>query len=243
MQQNLTDAIQRLEEAHVSTIHGFCADLLARTSRRSVRRSAVRGAHRAASEPAVRRGVPVVAARAAGRPARRCAARAATQRVVPGRKEHDDGPVEPHSTGGSRARRMARLHGRVASRPVRPGRRAERNHPSPPRTRRAHLVPAVDARPAVHRHRAGTGAEPRHPDGGAVRRGGPGRLGGPRDRSCAEPRLPPRAQGTRSHVRPVGDARRRLVAARSARSRARSLPACRRCGSGRAAARRASRGH
>jgi len=25
---NLTDAIQRLEEAHVSTIHGFCADLL-----------------------------------------------------------------------------------------------------------------------------------------------------------------------------------------------------------------------
>ncbi len=28
MQPNLTDAIQRLEEAHVSTIHGFCADLL-----------------------------------------------------------------------------------------------------------------------------------------------------------------------------------------------------------------------
>ena len=27
-QSNLTDAIQRLEEAHVSTIHGFCADLL-----------------------------------------------------------------------------------------------------------------------------------------------------------------------------------------------------------------------
>src|SRR4029078_11987637 len=27
-QQNLTDAIQRLEEAHVSTIHGFFADLL-----------------------------------------------------------------------------------------------------------------------------------------------------------------------------------------------------------------------
>ncbi len=27
-QHNLTDAIQRLEEAHVSTIHGFCADLL-----------------------------------------------------------------------------------------------------------------------------------------------------------------------------------------------------------------------
>jgi ATP-dependent exoDNAse (exonuclease V) beta subunit len=27
-QRNLTDAIQRLEEAHVSTIHGFCADLL-----------------------------------------------------------------------------------------------------------------------------------------------------------------------------------------------------------------------
>ena len=27
-QANLTDAIQRLEEAHVSTIHGFCADLL-----------------------------------------------------------------------------------------------------------------------------------------------------------------------------------------------------------------------
>ena len=26
--ENLTDAIQRLEEAHVSTIHGFCADLL-----------------------------------------------------------------------------------------------------------------------------------------------------------------------------------------------------------------------
>ena len=25
---NITDAIQRLEEAHVSTIHGFCADLL-----------------------------------------------------------------------------------------------------------------------------------------------------------------------------------------------------------------------
>lgn len=28
MRANLTDAIQRLEEAHVSTIHGFCADLL-----------------------------------------------------------------------------------------------------------------------------------------------------------------------------------------------------------------------
>jgi ATP-dependent exoDNAse (exonuclease V) beta subunit len=28
VQSNLTDAIQRLEEAHVSTIHGFCADLL-----------------------------------------------------------------------------------------------------------------------------------------------------------------------------------------------------------------------
>jgi ATP-dependent helicase/nuclease subunit A len=28
VQWNLTDAIQRLEEAHVSTIHGFCADLL-----------------------------------------------------------------------------------------------------------------------------------------------------------------------------------------------------------------------
>lgn len=28
VQHNLTDAIQRLEEAHVSTIHGFCADLL-----------------------------------------------------------------------------------------------------------------------------------------------------------------------------------------------------------------------
>ncbi|MBI4485713.1 MAG: UvrD-helicase domain-containing protein, partial [Acidobacteria bacterium] len=28
VQANLTDAIQRLEEAHVSTIHGFCADLL-----------------------------------------------------------------------------------------------------------------------------------------------------------------------------------------------------------------------
>jgi ATP-dependent exoDNAse (exonuclease V) beta subunit len=27
-QKNLSDAIQRLEEAHVSTIHGFCADLL-----------------------------------------------------------------------------------------------------------------------------------------------------------------------------------------------------------------------
>src|SRR5260370_33130711 len=27
-QANLTEAIQRLEEAHVSTIHGFCADLL-----------------------------------------------------------------------------------------------------------------------------------------------------------------------------------------------------------------------
>src|SRR5581483_12110555 len=27
-QTNLADAIQRLEEAHVSTIHGFCADLL-----------------------------------------------------------------------------------------------------------------------------------------------------------------------------------------------------------------------
>src|SRR5437762_1812481 len=26
--ENLTDAIQRLEEAHVSTIHGFCADLV-----------------------------------------------------------------------------------------------------------------------------------------------------------------------------------------------------------------------
>jgi ATP-dependent exoDNAse (exonuclease V) beta subunit len=28
VQTNITDAIQRLEEAHVSTIHGFCADLL-----------------------------------------------------------------------------------------------------------------------------------------------------------------------------------------------------------------------
>ena len=28
VQARLTDAIQRLEEAHVSTIHGFCADLL-----------------------------------------------------------------------------------------------------------------------------------------------------------------------------------------------------------------------
>jgi len=28
VQANLSDAIQRLEEAHVSTIHGFCADLL-----------------------------------------------------------------------------------------------------------------------------------------------------------------------------------------------------------------------
>src|SRR5262245_20711009 len=28
VRENLTDAIQRLEEAHVSTIHGFCADLL-----------------------------------------------------------------------------------------------------------------------------------------------------------------------------------------------------------------------
>jgi ATP-dependent helicase/nuclease subunit A len=28
VQANITDAIQRLEEAHVSTIHGFCADLL-----------------------------------------------------------------------------------------------------------------------------------------------------------------------------------------------------------------------
>src|SRR6185503_12832194 len=28
VQAGLTDAIQRLEEAHVSTIHGFCADLL-----------------------------------------------------------------------------------------------------------------------------------------------------------------------------------------------------------------------
>jgi ATP-dependent helicase/nuclease subunit A len=28
VQAAITDAIQRLEEAHVSTIHGFCADLL-----------------------------------------------------------------------------------------------------------------------------------------------------------------------------------------------------------------------
>src|SRR4051812_40827723 len=28
VQRHLTDAIQHLEEAHVSTIHGFCADLL-----------------------------------------------------------------------------------------------------------------------------------------------------------------------------------------------------------------------
>ena len=46
----LEAAPANLEEAHVSTIHGFCADLLRERPGRSARRSAVHEAHRGAAE-------------------------------------------------------------------------------------------------------------------------------------------------------------------------------------------------
>ena len=66
VQARLTDAIQRLEEAHVSTIHGFCADLLRERPVEACIDPAVRGADRAARRADLRRGVPRLAERTAG---------------------------------------------------------------------------------------------------------------------------------------------------------------------------------
>ena len=58
----LEQALETLEEAHVNTIHGFCAELLRERPVEASRRSAVRRADRAAGRPAVRPRVPRLAA-------------------------------------------------------------------------------------------------------------------------------------------------------------------------------------
>ena len=68
---------KRLEEAHVSTIHGFCADLLRERPVEARHRSALRSPHRAGVGAAVRRRVRALAPGAARRSAGGRAARAA----------------------------------------------------------------------------------------------------------------------------------------------------------------------
>ena len=54
----LTGALAHLEEAHVSTIHGFCADLLRERPVEAARRPRLRGPHRGAGRAPLRSHVP-----------------------------------------------------------------------------------------------------------------------------------------------------------------------------------------
>ena len=134
--RNLTDAIQRLEEAHVSTIHGFCADLLRERPVEACIDPAVRGAHRAARRTDLQRSVSRLAARSAGASARRRPPRAAAQRLVARRPRQRRWADRSDSAGRPRARRVARFRRRVAPRPVRSRRRARARPDARARPRR-----------------------------------------------------------------------------------------------------------
>ena len=139
-----------LEEAHVSTIHGFCADLLRERPVEARRRSAVRRAHRAAGGAAVRRGVRRLAPGAARRSARRRAPRAAAATV--GVRRRRGRPID-RCAGRLGADAVARLHRPVDAAAVR-SRARDRARSSPTLhefaalTRRAVLA----RRSAVHGH-------------------------------------------------------------------------------------------
>ena len=93
VQARLSDAVRDIEGSHISTIHGFCADLL-RATGPSGRRSAVRGAHGGRSSADVRRSIQ----RLASRTARAAAGRRAStlRRRVWSRdgRRGEDGPVD-----------------------------------------------------------------------------------------------------------------------------------------------------
>ena len=124
VQANLTDAIQRLEEAHVSTIHGFCADLL----RERPVEARIDPLFEVLTEPrAARMFNDAFRAwlheqlEAPPEGVRRALRRSVWSRDG---RDNDDGPIDRIRRAGPRARRMARFHRRLAPRSVRPRRRA-----------------------------------------------------------------------------------------------------------------------
>ena len=91
----LEDAVQNLEEAHVSTIHGFCADLLRERPVEARVDPLFRVLTEGAGRAAVRRGVRRLVPGAARGSARRRAALAPARRPrVPAGEADEDGPIE-----------------------------------------------------------------------------------------------------------------------------------------------------
>ena len=96
----LDEALDTLEEAHVNTIHGFCAELLRERPVEAVRRSAVHGADRAAGRATLRARVRRLAAgRAPDRRRTGCGARCGG-RARRSSADGDGGPVDRLRSAG-----------------------------------------------------------------------------------------------------------------------------------------------
>ena len=150
-------AVQNLEEAHVSTIHGFCADLLRERPVEARIDPLFRVLTEGQAQPPVRGGVRRLVPGAARGSARRRPPLAAAGRAGgPAGDGDEDGPIERLRRAGFELDRVARLHrprGRAGLRSRRRDRRAAsscvaRAGRSSPR------APSYAARQPVRRHRA-----------------------------------------------------------------------------------------
>ena len=214
----LEDAIAHLEEARVSTIHGFCNDLL----------------HERPVEARVDPGFEVLPEPEAEALYRRAfdAWLAETLEAPPEglrralrRRSFDGDPDRPAPAGGLAARRLARLPRAVAAAPVRPGggdrRRSSARVHAPSRAAR-HVLD--HRRHALRRPLAAAAAERRRPHARACRAARPRRARGGAGRSArasGASRSP--RQGNARNYRGAGDARRDPRRARGAPGGARRL--------------------
>ena len=155
------EALQSLEEAHVSTIHGFCAELLRERPVEAARRSAVRGADRAAGRAALRAGVrrldPGRSSQDPPEGVRRALRRSIWQGFGARRaRGHADRSAAPRRVGSGPVARLHRRRGRAGRsiakrRHRRAGRRAARVRRARPRRRRTRRTLCFSTpRPARH---------------------------------------------------------------------------------------------
>ena len=222
---HLEAALARLEEAHVSTIHGFCADLLRERPVEARVDPQFEVLTEARGRPPVPRGLRRWLQEQLEDPpegVRRSLRRAVALRTRDG------------ADRAARARRLATWPSGATSRP-RGGAIAFDRDGGDRRAGRAQLhdfAALTDRcanptrRPALSRHRAGAPAEPRHPP----RRGGRGRATTTASRRAGRPRRRPRlprARGAARGAATATDVARTAVLAAHARARARALDAFR----------------
>ena len=240
IQARLDAAVQNLEEAHVSTIHGFCADLLRERPVEASIDPLFRVLTEGQAERLFNEAFAAWFQMALAHPPEgvRRSLRRASRGSRPGDVD-EDGPTERLRRAGFALTEWRDFREPWTREPFdRPGAIAAARRAGS-RAGGSFARTLVRGRQPVRGHRAGAQAEPRSSaHGHAGQRRGSRRARVAARRAAQEPRRQARAKGQRAHLRERRDQGAGARRPRSAPGRARRFPVPRRCRPGRAAARR-----